>query len=65
MSSIVVKIAKAGVAGHCAVILFFFGIFLLFTGTILVANANADAWQDDFFEDTNRYNQISYINCRM
>ena len=54
MSSIVVKIAKAGVAGHCAVILFFFGIFLLFTGTILVANANANAWQDDFFEDTNR-----------
>ena len=55
MSSIVVKIAKAGVAGHCAVILLFFGIFLLFTGTILVATANAAAWQDDFFEDSNKY----------
>ena len=49
------NVAKAGVAGSCSVYLIFFGIFLLFPGAILFVMSNDSAFQDEFFEDSNRY----------
>lgn len=48
-------IAKAGVAGACSVYLVFFGIFLLLPGAVMIGMSNDKNFQDEFFEDSNRY----------